>query len=644
MKRIIRIFGFSLLILLYGFWQCFRSFSGVMSGGKMVRFILSELGMAASGMAIVIGISALLLCYLCAKLARRSQNTLIFLFTLCRRLLSFMMVAMIIFGGLAFIAIVLSELIWLATTVNLHRSSGKAIIFALCIIGSTLWLLFKSVGALRKCFALFKASASEIDGHNITEQQAPLLWQWIRQLAKQGQVVTPDNIVIGFFDCFYVTANDVRLRNSGEQLKGNTLYFPLTFAAMMSREEIAAVIGHELGHFTGDDTQYSLRFAPLYAGIQNSLDQISRTARGVSWIDRVVLYPALETGLWFLRSFHETVRYWSRIREFAADTAGARTASPEALVSALLRISALDDVINDCLEDVLTGKAKDNDILAGLVASASNLPALDVRPFMEEALTHPTDSHPPTSQRIAALNVTVSERLLNSAARKPDARDHQALMALIASDEGNIVASMAQNLIQRVKQHREALRARLETEAAQPSETKMFWIRTKDTWFFLAIAIILFAAGGFITLTARGGFEYIGWGMVAFSVMFSLLARKHYVDSRKPLYLFSEQGIQCQSVDGIFKWTWMEDAFEFEEMLGSLCIVFRCHSHVPLPEVHRRKSGIRPGKNNTYIITIPDPMFTGESDKRLKIKEQEFIDHFRQYYDSACAREALQEF
>lgn len=52
--------------------------------------------------------------------------------------------------------------------------------------------------------------------------------------------------------------------------------------ALLDDAEAAAVIGHELGHFTGEDTQYSLRFVPLYAGMQNSLEQMANSSQGFS--------------------------------------------------------------------------------------------------------------------------------------------------------------------------------------------------------------------------------------------------------------------------------------------------------------------------------------------------------------------------
>ncbi|MFD2022059.1 M48 family metalloprotease [Pseudocitrobacter faecalis] len=65
----------------------------------------------------------------------------------------------------------------------------------------------------------------------------------------------------------------------GERLTGNTLYLPLTYLSLLNEAEIAAVVGHELGHFTGEDTQYSLRFAPSTRACKIACNRWPKTCR-----------------------------------------------------------------------------------------------------------------------------------------------------------------------------------------------------------------------------------------------------------------------------------------------------------------------------------------------------------------------------
>ncbi|MDF3826293.1 MULTISPECIES: M48 family metallopeptidase [unclassified Pseudocitrobacter] len=643
MKSLLRIFGFSLLMGIYCFFQCVRAINSQdlysISGENFVRLLLSEFGVFLALLSIVSGAVALLLCSVCARLSHRSQNTLIRLFSFCRHILPFMMVGLILFCGLAFVFLILSELVWLVTNVKMYGESGKVVIFALATIGGTLWMLLKSMVSLRKCFALFSAEASEIEGRSVSKYQAPKLWRWISNLATHGNVVMPDNIVVGFFDCFYVTANKIHLSN-GEKLVGNTLYLPLTYASMMSQIEIAAVIGHELGHFSGQDTQYSLRFLPLYAGLENSLDAIANNAQGVSYIDRVVLYPALEIGLWFLRVFHETVRYWSRLRELAADKAGATVASPQSLASALLRISALDSVIQPHLNKLITGKFIDKDFLITLLENAKKQPALDVCSFLEQEIQHPTDSHPTTRVRIDALGVALDENLLNRAARPASEHDYQEMMSMLDKED---VQTIPQMLTESIVAGREEMRAQWEEQAARVHGTVALCARTIDTWLLVTLAIVLWVVGLIVAITNAGtsAIQYVGWFLCALGVMFALLARKHYQDTKQPFYRFTPEGIICPSVEGVFQWEWIEASFTVGEKLGSTCIIIHCHPKLTLPVFKRRMAGLVPERNGTFTMIIPEPLFIDRGNSKEKITVDAAIDLFQQYWLSADARRKL---
>ena len=51
---------------------------------------------------------------------------------------------------------------------------------------------------------------------------------------------------------------------------------------LFNNEELDAVVGHELGHFKAKDTNYSTKFAPVYANLGKSIDNLSNTISGAS--------------------------------------------------------------------------------------------------------------------------------------------------------------------------------------------------------------------------------------------------------------------------------------------------------------------------------------------------------------------------
>ncbi|WP_163020165.1 M48 family metalloprotease, partial [Pseudomonas viridiflava] len=116
---------------------------------------------------------------------------------------------------------------------------------------------------------------------------------------------------------------------------------------LMNAAETSAVIGHELAHFAGEDTEYSLRFLPIYDGIGRSLVVIAANMMISDLLQRTILRPAFMLGVHFMESFDHAVNHWSRVRELAADAAGASLAGNAAAASALVRISAIDPLLQD---------------------------------------------------------------------------------------------------------------------------------------------------------------------------------------------------------------------------------------------------------------------------------------------------------
>ncbi|WP_163029101.1 M48 family metallopeptidase, partial [Pseudomonas viridiflava] len=105
----------------------------------------------------------------------------------------------------------------------------------------------------------------------VTPEEAPALWAYVRELATRLGALSPDHIVLGMIEGFYVTSSDVSLLPAEISIKGRTLHIPMMYLGLMNAAETSAVIGHELAHFAGEDTEYSLRFLPIYVGIGRSL-------------------------------------------------------------------------------------------------------------------------------------------------------------------------------------------------------------------------------------------------------------------------------------------------------------------------------------------------------------------------------------
>jgi heat shock protein HtpX len=154
------------------------------------------------------------------------------------------------------------------------------------------------------------------------------------------------------------------------------------------REEIRAVLGHEIGHVANGD----MITLALIQGVVNTFVIFASRVIG-SFVDRVVFRNESGHGIGFfvvsivaeivLGILASTIVFWfSRRREFRADSAGARLAGRDAMISALARLKQESEV-PDQMPDSLQA--------FGINRGARNgLGAL----FM---------THPPLEDRIAAL-------------------------------------------------------------------------------------------------------------------------------------------------------------------------------------------------------------------------------------------------
>lgn len=156
----------------------------------------------------------------------------------------------------------------------------------------------------------------------------------------------------------------------------------------MSREEVKAVLGHEIGHVANGD----MITLTLIQGVVNAFVMFFARIIG-SFVDRAILKNENGHGIGFYIStfiaemilgiLASTIVFWfSRRREYRADIAGAELASPAAMVSALARLQAEygqpSDMPDEMVAFGISGELKN--ALGGL--------------FM---------SHPPLDKRIAAL-------------------------------------------------------------------------------------------------------------------------------------------------------------------------------------------------------------------------------------------------
>lgn len=276
---------------------------------------------------------------------------------------------------------------------------------------SLLWIV------ATQCLAFFRAPKTFVAARPISLYEHPRLGLLIRDVAKKTAGRVPDNVVLGLEPTFFATSAEVQTPYLKTPLKGQTLHLSLPLMNLLSTTELKAVIGHELGHFSGGDTQYSMRFAPAFAGLSGAMQQI--TSR--RWtITGILIAPTRLLLQNVLAVFGAANARISRERELRADKLGALAASPQDVAYSLLKASVGGSVWRGTL-DTMIGRARLGRFSRNLVQNFTGQLRFDldrdklspaIQFAMGDAQSHPTDSHPTTEKRISDLGLEF-ESLLN---------------------------------------------------------------------------------------------------------------------------------------------------------------------------------------------------------------------------------------
>lgn len=271
---------------------------------------------------------------------------------------------------------------------------------AVIMVGGILKVMFTSVDM-----------TGEVEGEELTERDAPHVWQRVRQMAEFLKTEPPDLIVVGVAASFYVTENPMRLEGRIET--GRKLYMSLPMLKMMTVEEADCVLGHELAHFSGDDTFWSRRVAPLIRKFDAYLDALDD---GLG----VVVGGFLGT---FWKLYQLSLGKVSRDREFRADQIGASVSSPAAMVRALVKITSYCEYRARTEQSVIDAGKVDKELrLAerleeGFPAFMSRF--VNSREVIRSEVSHPFDSHPTLEKRMQNLGITTYAALTDPALSAP---------------------------------------------------------------------------------------------------------------------------------------------------------------------------------------------------------------------------------
>ncbi|SDT75139.1 M48 family metallopeptidase [Actinoplanes derwentensis] len=276
------------------------------------------------------------------------------------------------------------------------------------------WVLLVAVGAVvTGLWRAIRSRPSEPEGLLISPEQAPVLWQTVREMATEAGTRAPDEIRL-VPEVNAAVSEDTTLLG----LIGGTrrLYLGMPLLQTFTVDQLRSVLAHELGHYSGSHTRLS---AVAYRGRAAMHETLSRVGKWnvFGWVFKGYgrLYLLVSNAV-------------TRQQEFEADQVSVRVAGLDAAVSTMRELPVIDAAWDFYFGRYVAygwehGYAPD-DIFGGFgqlyAARTEELARLrDQEPDTE---TSRWDTHPAIGERIAAM------RALPAVQHAPDRRPAAALL------------------------------------------------------------------------------------------------------------------------------------------------------------------------------------------------------------------------
>lgn len=382
-----------------------------------LRLVMAWIAIAGALVSCAAGLGGWLLALRGAARARLSRDALLTAFTRVANALP-LVFGLMVSGFCASVAgIALFELsgLWFLDTLN--RLELRVLFAGLLLAGGAIWLAIRTVIDLRRALARLHPEPRPILARAVSPETAPVLFRFVGEVAGRIGAQVPDTILLGLVEGFFVTSSDLELVPTGERVQGHTLHLAAPLLGLFDADETASVISHELAHFTGEDTAYSLRFLPIYGGMRRSLNAVASGLRPIRQ-GGLPLRASVTLGQHMLESFHGAVAHWSRLRELEADQSMLAATRNLPAASALLRSGAASPLVAAVLERGAARPGAMSDMVAEIVRRAELEALPDPRGFLEASQPHPFDTHPPASVRVEAFGIPLDDALAAHAARR----------------------------------------------------------------------------------------------------------------------------------------------------------------------------------------------------------------------------------
>lgn len=286
--------------------------------------------------------------------------------------------------------------------------------FVALIAALGLGMIGAGVSTVAQWYTLFATRPLDVDGVIVTAEQMPEFVARVDRLASRLKARAPTRIIVGLNPRAFVTTAQIKLRGGSLLTREETLYLPLVAFRAFRDSELDALIGHELGHFRGEDLYFTERFGPAFFGLQRSLEAVNAPGRGWMAMGRL---PALLAVTGMMALFLRVAGPIRQAREFEADHAAVEVSDAPSFLAALTKLTVLAGQWPSFAHAygmlAHSGIGRRNLIADFLARNRGILEKINQQKFtqalLKARLAHPFDSHPTIAQRATALDVNAEE-------------------------------------------------------------------------------------------------------------------------------------------------------------------------------------------------------------------------------------------
>ena len=329
---------------------------------------------------------------------------------------------------------------------------------------------------------------------------------------------------------------------------------------------------------------------------------------------------------------------WSRAREFEADRRGALVSGAPPAASALLRVGVLGQVVSETLGSAFYApEMAPDDLVAGVLDAIPATGFPDPGSHLDERQAHPTDTHPPDRQRIAALGVPLDAELFARAVR-PLTEADRAWPAALVSDWSGLCRELSADFLTGARERQVTERAYLEKAAAAVpvEETLVHENGSPMIWTMGVLALLFAGAGAAVLLYPRAlGIAHdalaqqILLGVVAAGVAWAgIYAARVHRRGRSPLLVLTPDALRSPLLDGAVAW---QDVMDFQVSHGKrLTLTLVLTPDAPLPRAKRLFSQARVSRRRRHVSV--------QSLGARGLKPDAFAALVGRYLAASCAR------